>query len=144
MQFTDVVTIHEDGKIRWEENSYNSLNVETGEIVIKNNGEPAIANFHIETPFGAVWHASLISTGDGHVDAFEFVPVEGSTAANYGIVGEHATIQIRARNLSELAPTHKAILRITVTTGDGRTMVVNELAPSNASYREYTIVQNMK
>ena len=144
MQFTDVVTIHEDGKINWVENSYNSLNKETGEIVIKNNGEPAIANFHIETPFGAVWHASLVSTGDGHVDAFEFVPVEGSTAANYGIVGEHATIQIRARNLSELAPTHKAILRITVTTADGRTMVVNELAPSNASYREYTIVQNMK
>lgn len=138
MQFTDVVTIHEDGKIRWEENSINSLNTQTGNVIIKNNGDPAIGHFHIETPLGALWHASLIGTGEGHVDAFEFV------GPNYGIVGDPATIQIRARNLSDSAPTHKAILRITVTTGDGRTIVVNELAPNNASYREFTIVQNMK
>lgn len=137
MQFTDVVTIHEDGKIRWEENSINSIDTATGEVVIKQNGDPAIAHFHIETPLGAIWHASLIGTGEGQVDAFEFV------GPNYGEVGdEHGTIQIRARNLSDLAPTHKAILRITVTTGDGRTLVVNELAPSSASFKEYTIVQN--
>ena len=137
MQFTDVVTIHEDGKIRWEENSINSIDTATGEVVIKQNGDPAIAHFHIETPRGAIWHASLIGTGEGQVDAFEFV------GPNYGEVGdEHGTIQIRARNLSDLAPTHKAILRITVTTGDGRTLVVNELAPSSTSFKEYTIVQN--
>ena len=138
MQFTDVVTIHEDGKIRWEENSINSFNTQTGNVIIKNNGDPAIGHFHIETPLGSLWHASLIGTGEGHVDAFEFV------GPNYGVVGDQAIIQIRARNLSDSAPTHKAILRITVTTGDGRTIVVNELAPNNASYREFTIVQNMK
>ena len=138
MQFTDVVTVHEAGKIRWEENSINSFNTQTGNVIIKNNGDPAIAHFHIETPLGALWHASLIGTGEGHVDAFEF------DGENYGVVGDPATIKIKARNLSDSAPTHKAILRITVTTGDGRTIVVNELAPNNASYTEFTIVQNMK
>ena len=137
MQFTDVVTVHEAGKIKWDENSINTLNMETGNIIIKGNGEPAIANFHIETPVGAMWHASLIGTGEGQIDAFEFV------GPNYGEVGKEATIQIRARNLSDLAPTHKAILRITVVMGDGRTIVVNELAPKNANYKEFTIVQNM-
>ena len=138
LQFTDAVTIHEDGKIRWEENTYNSLNNETGEVLIKSNGVPAIAEFHIETPVGAIWRASLIPIGEGQVDAFEFV------GPNYGKVGdEHGMIQIKAKNTENLANTQKAILRITVTTSDGRTMVVNELAPSSASFKEFTIVQNM-
>ena len=138
IQFTDVVTIHEEGKIRWESHSINAFNEQTGEIVIKNDGTPAVAEFHIETPLGGIWHASLIGTGEGQVDAFEFV------GPNYGEVGDkHALIQIKARNLSDHAPTHKAILRITVTTGDGRTIVVNELVPGNAKYKEFTIVQNM-
>ena len=138
MQFTDVVTIHEDGKINWVENSINSLNEQTGEVLIKSTGVPAVAEFHIETPVGAIWRASLIPIGEGQVDAFEFVGL------NYGKVGDgHAMIQISAKNTENLANTQKAILRITVTTADGRTMVVNELAPSGASFREFTIVQNM-
>lgn len=138
MQFTDVVTVHEDGKLDWEKSSINSLNEQTGEVLIKSNGSPAIGHFHIETPVGATWYASLIPIGEGNVDAFEFV------GPNYGKVGDdHATIQIRAKNTSDLANTQKAILRITVTTADGRTMVVNELAPSGAKYKEFTIVQNM-
>ena len=138
MQFTDVVTIHEDGKLKWEVPSINSLNEQTGEVLIKSNGSPAIGHFHIETPVGATWYASLIPIGEGNVDAFEFV------GPNYGKVGDdHATIQIRAKNTEDLANTQKAILRITVTTADGRTLVVNELAPSGATYKEFTIVQNM-
>jgi hypothetical protein len=138
MQFTDVVTVHEDGKLDWEESSINSLNEQTGEVLIKSNGSPAIGHFHIETPVGATWYASLIPIGEGNVDAFEFV------GPNYGKVGdEHATIQIKVKNTEDLANTQKAILRITVTTADGRTMVVNELAPSGAKYKEFTIVQNM-
>lgn len=139
MQFTDVVTIHEDGKLKWQTNSINSINTETGEVLIKSNGTPAIGEFHIETPVGATWHASLIPIGEGQVDAFEFV--DGSNTGQVG--NDHATIKIRAKNTENLANTQKAILRITVTTGDGRTMVVNELTPGGANYKEYTIVQNM-
>lgn len=138
MQFTDVVTVHEDGKLKWEATSINSLNDQTGEVLIKSSGSPAIGHFHIETPVGATWYASLIPIGEGNVDAFEFV------GPNYGKVGDdHATIQIKVKNTEDLANTQKAILRITVTTADGRTMVVNELAPSGATYKEFTIVQNM-
>lgn len=138
MQFTDVVTVHEDGKLKWEATSINSLNDQTGEVLIKSNGSPAIGHFHIETPVGAIWYASLIPIGEGNVDAFEFV------GPNYGKIGDdHATIQIKVKNTEDLANTQKAILRITVTSADGRTMVVNELAPSGATYKEFTIVQNM-
>jgi hypothetical protein len=139
MQFTDVVTIHEDGKLKWQTNSINSINTETGEVLIKSNGTPAIGEFHIETPVGATWHASLIPIGEGQVDAFEFV--DGSNTGQVG--NDHATIKIRAKNTENLANVQKAILRITVTTGDGRTVVVNELTPGGANYKEYTIVQNM-
>ena len=139
MQFTDVVTIHEDGKLKWKDTSINSFNTETGEVLIKSNGTPAVGEFHIETPLGATWHASLIPIGEGQVDAFEFV--DGS---NTGQVGkDHAIIKIRAKNTENLANVQKAILRITVSTSDGRTMVVNELTPAGASYKEFTIVQNM-
>lgn len=138
MQFTDAVTIHEDGKLKWDPKTISSLNEQTGEVLVKSNGTTAEAEFHIVTPEGATWHASLIPIGDGQVDAFEFV------GPNYGRVGEaQGKIGIRVTNTTDLANTQKAILRITVTTGDGRTIVVNELAPSTATYREYTIVQNM-
>lgn len=139
MQFTDVVTIHEDGKLKWQTNSINSINTDTGEVLIKSNGAPAIGEFHIETPVGATWHASLIPIGEGQVDAFEFV--DGSNTGQIG--NAHAIIKIRAKNTENLANVQKAILRITVSTSDGRTMVVNELTPAGASYKEYTIVQNM-
>ena len=139
MQFTDVVTIHEDGKLKWRDTSINSFNTETGEVLIKSNGTPAVGEFHIETPLGATWHASLIPIGEGQVDAFEFV--DGSNTGQIG--NDHAIIKIRAKNTENLANVQKAILRITVSTSDGRTMVVNELTPAGASYKEFTIVQNM-
>lgn len=139
MQFTDVVTVHETGKIRWEENSIEAIDKQSGEVLVKNSRElPAVATFHIETPIGAIWHASLIATAGGQVGAFEFV------GPNTGVIGEEpATIMIIPRNITDPAPTQKAILRIIVTTGDGRTVVVNELVPDDAGYTEYTIVQNM-
>ena len=134
MDFTDVVTITNEGKLHWED--YTSFNENTGEIII-NNTAPLQGTFRIDAPVGAIWTASLIGTGEGQVDAFEWV------GDNYGMVGEDATIMIRAANNAPFAPTHKVLLRIAVRTGDGRTIVVNDLTPAGKHYHEFTIVQNM-
>ena len=134
MDFTNVVTIANNGKLQWS--NYASYNENTGEIIVKQNKEPIIGEFKIDAPVGAIWTASLIA-GEGHVDAFEF---EGP---NSGKVGDFSTIKIKAANNAPYAPTHKVYLRIAVRTGDGRTIVVNDLTPSGKPYHEFAIVQNM-
>lgn len=139
IDFTDVVTV--PVKMSWTRstiNPYNdtyAYNPETGEVVIKQNGDRAVCTFEIDTPSGAVWNASLIQK-EGHIDAFAF---DGPSS---GAVGQLGTIRIYATNSAPYAPVHKALLRITVQTGDGRTIIVNNLAPTDSPFHEFTIVQN--
>lgn len=140
IDFTEAVTIKT--KMNWERATVNpfdathAYNPETGEIIVKQHGEPAICKFEIDTPSGATWNASLIQM-DGHIDAFAFV--EGFSS---GEVGKESTIMIYATNSAPYAPVHKAILRITVQRGDGKTIVVNNLTPTDSPFHEFTIVQN--
>ena len=140
IDFTEVVTVKT--KMNWERATVNpfdathAYNTETGEIIIKQNGDPAICKFEIDTPSGATWNASLIQK-EGHIDAFAFV--EGFSS---GEVGKESTIKIYATNSAPYAPVHKAILRITVQRGDGKTIVVNNLTPTDSPFHEFTIVQN--
>lgn len=140
IDFTEAVTIKT--KMNWERATVNpfdathAYNTETGEIIIKQNGDPAICKFEIDTPSGATWNASLIQK-EGHIDAFAFV--EGFSS---GEVGKESTIMIYATNSAPYAPVHKAILRITVQRGDGKTIVVNNLTPTDSPFHEFTIVQN--
>lgn len=140
IDFTEVVTVKT--KMNWERATVNpfdathAYNPATGEIIVKQHGEPAICKFEIDTPSGATWNASLIQK-DGHIDAFAFV--EGFSS---GEVGKESTIMIYATNSAPYAPVHKAILRITVQRGDGKTIVVNNLTPTDSPFREFTIVQN--
>ena len=140
IDFTEVVTVKT--KMNWERATVNpfdathAYNTETGEIIIKQNGDPAICKFEIDTPSGATWNASLIQK-EGHIDAFAFV--EGFSS---GEVGKESTIKIYATNSAPYAPVHKAILRITVQRGDGKTIVVNNLTPTDSPFHEFTFVQN--
>lgn len=140
IDFTEVVTVKT--KMNWERATVNpfdathAYNPATGEIIVKQHGEPAICKFEIDTPSGAIWNASLIQK-DGHIDAFAFV--EGFSS---GEVGKESTIKIYATNSAPYAPVHKAILRITVQRGDGKTIVVNNLTPTDSPFHEFTIVQN--
>jgi hypothetical protein len=76
------------------------------------------------------------------MDAFKIV--EGT---KYGEVGTHEWqyVKIQVYNNDPMAPMHACILRITIHTPDGRTIVVRNLMPTTAAtgIEEYTIVQNL-
>lgn len=135
LDFTDVVTV--DQEMRWTDGTMFDLNTQTGEVIVWKDGSPAECSFQILTPLGATWHAALIPLDSGHTDAFAFV------GPSSGPVGEPATLHIKATNNTPYAPTHKALLRIVVLTGDGRTIVVENLPPKGSNFHEYTIIQNM-
>ena len=140
IEFTETVTVKT--KMNWERSTVNPFddahvyNPATGEIIIKQNGAPAVCKFEIDTPSGSTWNASLIQT-EGHMGSFAFV--EGYSS---GEVGKEGSIMIYATNSAPYAPIHKAKLRITVQRGDGKTIIVNNLTPTDSPFHEFTIVQN--
>ena len=140
IEFSNQVTVVEGGKMEWE--NVSKVDNKTAEVLLYSDTEiTAVCKFRIESPSGATWTASLISK-EGHLDAFELVD-----GTKYGAVGVDSEIRIRVNNHAPVAPRHACILRITVQTADGRTIVVNDLLPDHserpANITEYTIIQNL-
>ena len=147
IDFSDQVSV--STTMTWE--NVRSVNYETGEVILYDDvNTPAICRFHIDTPKGATWTASLIPV-EGHQDAFSFVE-----ETKYGAVGgeESAFFKLVVNNQAPIAPRHVCILRVTVQTSDGRTIVVKNLVPTTwvdengvshptNGYEEFRIVQNL-
>ena len=136
LDFSNEVNVSQ--KLTWDKASVDTLAVETGEVVLHSDKDvEAICNFIITAPAGATWTASLISKL-GNLDAFTLVD-----GTKYGAVGVPSTIKIKVNNQVPIAPRHECILRITVRTIDGRTIVVKNLMPPEAGdIEEFTIIQN--
>ena len=137
IDFTNQISV--SMPITWKENSVDHVDYETGEVILFSDSHAvAECNFHIDTPAGATWTASLIPI-EGHVDAFV---IEDDT--KYGAVGKDSKIKIRVSNQAPIAPRHVVILRITVQTADGRTIVGN-LMPKETpeAITEFKIIQNL-
>lgn len=138
IDFTDQISVSKP--IMWEENTVDYVNYDTGEVILYSDDQiEAICNFHIDTPAGATWTASLISV-EGYSDAFM---IEGGT--KYGAVGVDSQIRIRVTNKAPIAPRHIVLLRITVQTADGRTITA-DLMPKNEQneeVKEFKLIQNL-
>lgn len=131
IDFSDQVSVK--ARMEWSNVTSNS----NGEVILYNDTNiEAVCDFHIETPRGATWTASLIPV-EGHLDAFEFV--DGT--AN-GAVGVDSQLRLTVTNQAPIAPRHICILRITVQTADGRTIVVKNLVPGKED-AEFRIIQNL-
>ena len=131
IDFSDQVSVK--ARMEWSNVASNS----DGEVILYNDSRiEAVCDFHIETPQGATWSASLIPV-EGHLDAFEFV----GTTAN-GAVGVDSQLRLTVTNQAPIAPRHICILRITVQTADGRTIVVKNLVPGKED-AEFRIIQNL-
>ena len=76
------------------------------------------------------------------MDAFSIVE-----DSKYGDVGTNETqrVKIKINNPDPISAKNACLLRITVQTSDGRTIVVKNLMPSEiaSNIEEYTIVQNL-
>ena len=135
--YTDVVTINENGKLAWTSGTYEKIEDSATEenvkkVTMKKTGDGNYTNlqctFHIDTPTDATWYASFIS---GDINSFEFV------GANSGSVGKPATLTIKAKN-STITSSQMANLDIVIRTADGRTLKSSELTDGVT----YQLVQN--
>ena len=144
IDFSEQVEVRETEKMHWVEGTYESLNEEKGEVVLYTDVEKvAICEFNIRTPIGATWTASLIPLTASAMDAFSIV--ENS---KYGDVGtdEMQRVKIKINNPDPISARCACLLRITVQTSDGRTIVVKNLMPKAAAdnkIEEFTIIQNL-
>ena len=109
----------------------------TGEVVTQ--GGRLNFEFQLYTPTDATWMAEFIKV-DGDSNAFVFVEEDGTRSETMtGNVGTEAALVIEPTNPS-ISQNNSALLRISVKTKDGRTIVVKDLLPSGFDVNEYTII----
>ena len=129
--------------IQWLDGTYWSHDDKKCELVVfTDESITATCKFKIDTPVGATWTASLIPLTASAMDAFSIV--EDTKYGDVG-TGEWQYVKLKVNNQAPMAPRHACILRITVQTADGRSIVVKELMPdtANKGVEEYTIIQNL-
>ena len=142
IDFTEQVEVREYEWMQWDETTCENVNDEKGEVVLFTDvNKVAECKFKIRTPIGATWTASLIPLTASAMDAFSIV--EGS---KYGDVGDDwQYVRIKINNPDPISARNECLLRITVQTSDGRTIVVKNLMPptTEKGIEEYTIIQNL-
>ena len=143
IDFTEQVVVRDGEWMQWDETTCESVDDVNGRVVLFTDVDKvATCKFNIRTPIGATWTASLIPLTASAMDAFSIV--EGS---KYGDVGTDnwQYIKIKINNPDPISARNECLLRITVQTPDGRTIVVKNLMPpaTNDEIKEYTIIQNL-
>ena len=144
IDFTEQVEVREAEKMQWVEGTYESLNEEKGEVVLYTDADKvAICKFNIRTPVGATWTASLIPLTASAMDAFSIVE-----DSKDGVVGteDWQYVKIKINKPDPISARNACLLRITVQTPDGRSIVVKNLMPKAAADKkieEFTIIQNL-
>ena len=141
IDFTQGVTVTD--KMNWVEGTYQSWNREKGEVVLYTDEEKvAVCEFNISTPIGATWTASLIPLTASAMDAFSIVE-----DSKYGDVGTDVMqkVKIKINSTAPIAARAECLLRITVLTSDGRTIVVKDLMPAETEtgIEEFKIIKNV-
>lgn len=137
IDFTTQISV--SNPLTWVPNSVESVDYPNGEVVLYSDMHSvAICNFHIDTPAGATWTASLIPV-EGHSDAFAILD-----NTKYGAVGVDSEVHIQVTNMAPYAPKHVVKLRITVQTADGRTIIANMMpSMTDPSITEFKLIQNI-
>ena len=144
IDFTQQVVVDKDKKMKWVEGTYESINIPKGEVVLYTDVDKvAVCEFNISAPVGATWTASLIPLTASAMDAFSIVE-----DTKYGSVGtdDMQSVKIKINNPDPISARNECLLRITVQTSDGRTIVVKNLMPKEAAnnkIEEFKIIQNL-
>jgi hypothetical protein len=143
VDFTEQVVVEEEECMQWDETTCVSVNYEKGEVVLFTDVDKvAVCKFNIRTPIGATWTASLIPLTASAMDAFSIVE-----DSKYGDVGtdEWQYLKIKINNPDPISSRNECLLRITVQTPDGRTIVVKNLMPeqTETGIEEFKIIQNL-
>ena len=143
IDFTEQVEVREYEWMQWDETTCESVDDVNGRVVLFTDvNKVATCKFNIRTPVGATWTASLIPLTASAMDAFSIVE-----DSKYGDVGtdDWQYVKIKINNPDPISARNECLLRITVQTSDGRTIVVKNLMPptTETGIEEYTIIQNL-
>ena len=143
INFSDQVEVRETEKMQWVAGTYESLNEQKGEVILYTDVDMvATCRFNIRAPKNATWTASLIPLTASAMDAFCIVE-----DSKYGVVGsdDWQYVKIKINNPDPISARNACLLRITVTTADGRSIVVKNLMPKTTQQgiEEFTIIQNL-
>lgn len=130
-EFSNTVTINNDGKLHWVENTYTSIN-DDKVVMLYDKTQPLKFTFNIAGPLGGTWLAMLI-TKTGEPDAFELSQTEGA-------VGQPAEISIKTTG-DAVGVSNTAELRFLVRVGT--TYLPVDALTTLSGGRNYTIVQNI-
>lgn len=150
LDFNDTLIFMQDGKMKWRNGTYQSINEDTGNVVMlpwKTNADgsqspvPAVCTFGFSSPIGAKWQAFLM----GDSGAFRFVDKSGNVIGeNYtegNIENKLVTLYIITTD-GEPTENHSAKLLIVAQLPDGSIM---EAHTSNSpNYDNFTLVQNQQ
>ena len=137
IDFTHEITVSKP--LTWTD-GISDINEQLGQVyLVSDTSVYATCEFKIDTPKGSTWTASLIPV-EGSSDAF--IIADGY---KYGHVGKDSVIKIRVAYSKPIQNRNIALLRITVQTADGRTIVANVMPSSvtNTDIKEYRIIQNL-
>ena len=143
IDFSEQVVVEEGKEMHWVPGTYESINEKRGEVVLFTDVDKvAVCEFNILSPAGATWTASLIPLTASAMDAFSIVE-----DSKYGEVGTDRMqqVKIKINNPDPISARNACLLRITVQTSDGRTIVVKNLMPdvTDDDVEEFTIIQNL-
>lgn len=131
-QFSNTVSVNNDGKIRWTEGTYNKID---GDIVVLNDAitSPAELKFTIASPLGGTWKAFFV-TQNGNPNAFTLTPSEGP-------VGKECTVTVAATEVNQSNTANRAELRFVVIQA-GQILPVDILTTLGDNHN-YKILQNI-
>jgi len=131
-EFSNTVTVNNDGKIVWKEGTYASLD-DDKVVLLDDISTPAEFSFNIAGPLGGTWQAFFI-TKTGSSDAFILSQSEGP-------VGTPCTITIKAKgeNTSNVANTAELCFAVL----KGSDILPVDILTTLSDGRNYTIVQNI-
>ena len=131
-------SVTDDDKMEW------NVSVSDTEVYVPyaTADNPAICNFRISTPVGAIWYATF-EEQKGVYNAFKFLDADDNEVTMMsGNVGVPAELRIITTDTTpEVEST--AVLRIAVRTKDGRTIIVKKLVNGNDD-AEFTLVQSIQ
>lgn len=131
-EFDYTITVEQEGKIRWTEDTYSSI-VNDQVVLLDDINTHAEFKFTIKGPLGGTWQAFFV-TKQGSNTAFSLSESEGP-------VGEEATVKVIATSNNTSDKANMAELRFAVIK-PGHIMPVASLTTLGEG-KNYTIVQNI-
>lgn len=132
MDFVNYVNMDADGQLEWLSGSVNN-DAENKVNEVFMNTETIQCSFHIATPEGAMWYATLVPLEGNDMNAFTFVDGVGNEKGitTSGQVGEEAILTIKRKNIKEYT---RMRLQLIVKDLNGRTFVVHKDVLGSENY----------